>query len=353
MRRQRSVTPLVALLGFEVAAIVGLQALGSAPSMSVPWGDLSTWFSTTSSEQLAASLVRLFALGLAYWMFVSTALFVLAQVSRVPAAIRATSMLTLPSVRRVVDGAMAVSIVTTSLVGLGGPVMAQSIAVDDITTNIPVIGDNLSVPTPRPGAPVQAVTNEPVVGITEDVEEVETAVEEDVVETVDTTPSPSSTEAPTTTSTEAPSTTSTTQAPTTTSAAPTPSISGSAGGGSVPTPRPGARIVRPAEPAAPVVAPAPAPTPVVEAPVSEGSAEVLGASEHRVVVGDNLWTIARDHVAASSNRSAADVSEGEIRDYWMLLVETNRDNMRSQDPHWIFPGEVVNLPPIATPAAAQ
>jgi len=120
IRSQRRIAPVLALLGFEVAAIVGLQAIGSTPSMQVPWGDLSTWVHTSSVDEIAAPLIRLFALVVAYWMFVSTALCMIAQASRIPAAVRATNMFTLPTVRRMVDGAMAVSIVTTSFVGVTG-----------------------------------------------------------------------------------------------------------------------------------------------------------------------------------------------------------------------------------------
>ena len=53
MRSQRRAVPLLALLGFEVAAIVGLQTLGSSTQMQIPWGNLSTWLNTSSTDQLA------------------------------------------------------------------------------------------------------------------------------------------------------------------------------------------------------------------------------------------------------------------------------------------------------------
>ncbi len=73
--------------------------------------------------------------------------------------------------------------------------------------------------------------------------------------------------------------------------------------------------------------------------------EVLGEQTRRVAAGDNLWTISRDAVANASGRSVSDVTESEIRTYWLKVIDANRGNLRSQDPHWVFPGEVINLPP--------
>jgi nucleoid-associated protein YgaU len=65
---------------------------------------------------------------------------------------------------------------------------------------------------------------------------------------------------------------------------------------------------------------------------------------HRVVPGDNLWTIARDHIADKTGRTKGQISEAEIRTYWLKVIDMNRDSIRSHDPHWIFPGEIIQLP---------
>jgi nucleoid-associated protein YgaU len=82
----------------------------------------------------------------------------------------------------------------------------------------------------------------------------------------------------------------------------------------------------------------------------EPKTEVLGVQEHRVVSGDNLWTIARDALASATDRQPDQLSENEIRDYWLEVIDANRDNLRSQDPHWIFPGEIIQLPSIEVQA---
>jgi hypothetical protein len=70
------------------------------------------------------------------------------------------------------------------------------------------------------------------------------------------------------------------------------------------------------------------------------------AARHQVVRGDNLWTIARDHLAEARNRSAADLSDREIADYWVAVVKENQGRLRSRDADLIYPGEVVELPPV-------
>jgi nucleoid-associated protein YgaU len=66
-----------------------------------------------------------------------------------------------------------------------------------------------------------------------------------------------------------------------------------------------------------------------------------------VVVGDNLWTIAKGHLAATRGRPAATLSDREVAAYWLKVVDANRQRLRSRDPDLIYPGEQVTLPPVA------
>jgi nucleoid-associated protein YgaU len=66
-----------------------------------------------------------------------------------------------------------------------------------------------------------------------------------------------------------------------------------------------------------------------------------------VVRGDNFWTIARTRLAEVRGRRAADLSDREIAVYWVTVVEANRGRLRSGDPDLIYPGEVVELPPVS------
>jgi nucleoid-associated protein YgaU len=71
------------------------------------------------------------------------------------------------------------------------------------------------------------------------------------------------------------------------------------------------------------------------------------ATSHQVVPGDNLWTIARDHLAKVRGHRAAELSDREIAAYWLKVIKANRDRLRSGDPDLIYPGEQTVLPPVA------
>lgn len=64
-----------------------------------------------------------------------------------------------------------------------------------------------------------------------------------------------------------------------------------------------------------------------------------------MVEGDNLWTIARDHLARVTNRRPSDLSDHEIATYWLRVIAVNRSALRSGNPDLIFPGELIMLPP--------
>jgi nucleoid-associated protein YgaU len=64
-----------------------------------------------------------------------------------------------------------------------------------------------------------------------------------------------------------------------------------------------------------------------------------------VVPGDNLWTIARDHLAEARG-GADEPTLRKVAAYWLRVVEANRDRLVSGDPDLIYPGERTVLPPI-------
>jgi nucleoid-associated protein YgaU len=85
--------------------------------------------------------------------------------------------------------------------------------------------------------------------------------------------------------------------------------------------------------------------PVPSAP-AEPAPETRGQASLVVVEGDNLWTIAGDHLAQARSGGAGELTTREVTAYWLKVVEANAPNLRSGDPDLIYPGEMIVLPPV-------
>ena len=374
----------LALVVFEIMALVVLHRLGELPWLRIPFDDLEGWLQTSAPADVLAAVVRLIALGVAWWLLGSTALYALARVSRIPGAVRAVEWFTLPSVRRLADQALALTLATSIVSGganaaLAGPtglVPSRPEAVvsahDPLSTwaRTSTLGYRPTTTTPdvpgyqpeaaggpsatsrgaapeaaqgRPGYRPEAAGRPPATGAP--------SSSSTTVPPTTTPPStpPSTTGAP---STSAPTTTTppSTMAPST---APSSTAPPSTTGPAAAKPPAGAYLPRPAGPAPSSTSPpAPARPGYTPAPAGRPAPSPTGRAEaglHRVVEGDNLWTIARDHLASVTRRRAGDLSEREIARYWLDVVDANRATLRSGDPDVIFPGETIKLPPVARP----
>lgn len=67
------------------------------------------------------------------------------------------------------------------------------------------------------------------------------------------------------------------------------------------------------------------------------------AATHVVKRHEHLWSIAEDQLRKVVGR---DVTEDEICQYWVRVVEVNRGRLISGDPDLIYPDETVSLPPV-------
>jgi hypothetical protein len=56
------------------------------------------------------------------------------------------------------------------------------------------------------------------------------------------------------------------------------------------------------------------------------------------------------HVAAETGRPVHNLGRDEVRAYWIRLASSNRVQLRSRNPSFIHPGEVLVLPPVFEPA---
>ncbi|HEY4398673.1 MAG TPA: hypothetical protein VGO28_13470 [Acidimicrobiia bacterium] len=99
---------------------------------------------------------------------------------------------------------------------------------------------------------------------------------------------------------------------------------------------------------APVAPPTAGPPVVPVAPVAPPSPSAPTAgTTHTVIRGEHLWSIAAARVAGANGRqSGDDLAPSDVAPYWMRVVALNRPRLRSGNPDLVYPGEVVELPPL-------
>jgi hypothetical protein len=94
------------------------------------------------------------------------------------------------------------------------------------------------------------------------------------------------------------------------------------------------------------LAPPNVPPPVVPvAPAAPPPATAAGTT-HTVTGGEHLWSIAAAQVATATGKPPADLSPADVAPYWLRVVDLNRHRLRSGNPNLVYPGEVVELPPL-------
>jgi hypothetical protein len=276
---------LALLVAGEAIAVVALHRLGGVQGFPIPRHDLGRWLQQTPSEDVLLAGVRLAALVAAWWLLGSTLLYVAARVARMHGTAAALGWATLPAVRRWADRAAAVSIVAATALGVGRPAAADPPPASNPATAPVVVDADHRDPVSVPSGPPSSVRTG---------------------HTVDPPPVPS--------------------AP---SIDPVP----------VPAPPPTTASLRPPAAQPPVVPlvppapPAPLPTPT-------------SGATHTVTPGEHLWSIAAAQVATATRRAPADLAPVDVAPYWLRVVEINRPRLRSRNPNLVYPGEVVELPPL-------
>jgi hypothetical protein len=121
LRRARRLG-LVLLLAAEAAAVVAVHRLGAQPPFDLPLDDVDPWVRAAPADALLAAL-RLATLGAAAWLFAVTAAYALARGLGIRSVLGVLEHATPHLVRRVVDHAIAASIVVGAL---AAPVHAAS-----------------------------------------------------------------------------------------------------------------------------------------------------------------------------------------------------------------------------------
>jgi hypothetical protein len=343
---------LLGLLGLELAAVLALHWLGRFAGLRIGWGEPVQWLASSSVQEVLGALLRTVGLVMAYWLLASTVLYLLASLTRLPAAVRAVSWATLPLARRVADHAVAVTLATSMVgggtLGVAGPALAADSR------------SGMGPPARKPVAAAQATDSTapqdaPATSAGEATEPSPPSyIPKAEPTTTVYTPDPAGQEprrlpdpgqASSTASTEAPTTTtqpSTTTAAPTTTAATTTSTTGlrdpayNFNSATTTTVGPGER-----EPANEPGSGGPKES--SEPGADEPTPETTKETTREVAEGDTIWTLAEAHMPGEPTTQ-------EVAEYVDQVEQANQDQLESGDPDLILPGEKIILPPVAAPA---
>jgi hypothetical protein len=103
--------PLVVAVTAQIAAIVVLHRLGRAPMLDVPLHDLDGWLARTAAPDAVAAVLRVVALLLAWWLLLSTLVYLGASAIRLPRVVHASRRVTPRASRAWVERALAISVI--------------------------------------------------------------------------------------------------------------------------------------------------------------------------------------------------------------------------------------------------
>lgn len=320
MRTPRAVVSLVVVASLPLLGAMVLWALGDAAWASPPVGaSLVTWALADPVDAVVAA-ARIGGLVVCGWSALTTWLYVAAKVAGSGRMARRVRGFTLPGVRRLVDGAVALSLTTGAL----GPLQ--------LAGGTPAA---VAAPADAGSAAAPATPSRPPPGVVPpwDAEEGAAASAPDPGD-----PSP------------------TTAAATEERSAPAAPAEDDRGDADAPPSRGGSTALAPPR-ASPSAAESPAnasgaPPPTPDQPPDrtsspDGAATNAPATTRRTVTvrpGDHLWSLAAAELARAGARPVASLRDVEIDPYWRRVVAANARRLRSGSPDLIYPGETVVLP---------
>jgi hypothetical protein len=366
----------LALLAFEVGAVVLLAQLGRVPALRIPWHSLMPWLLNSPVEDVLAAILRMIALLIAWWLLCSNLLYLFASLTRIPSTVRAVRWVTLPVVRSITDHAVALAL-ATSIVGSGaGASIAAAppaVAAAPYRSGTMSSGQGDATPARVVGYSPQPAGQTSTTGyVPKPADNVQ--AEQQGSSSSSTPPSSGSTSRSSSTSTTAPTTTTTptpsTTAPTSTTGyvpphlagppASTTASSGSTSASSTSTTAPTSTTgyVPPhlAGPPASNRAKPRATKPKSQASPGGGGSQSSSEATHKepdapidrsVQEGDNLWVMSRKRLAEVKGLDASDLSDHEIAAYWLRVIAAN-PHLPSGDPDLIFPGDIIHLPRVGS-----
>ncbi len=143
MGQENAMTRLVLLVAITTGLTVGLHQLGNISGLGINWSDPVVWFGDAAPEDAVGATLRTVGLIIGYWITISTSLYFGAARRSQIRRPRLVTVVTLPSIRRVVDRALATALAASIAVSPISPALAEQTppppVVFDITTDgIPV-----------------------------------------------------------------------------------------------------------------------------------------------------------------------------------------------------------------------
>src|SRR2546421_6390650 len=111
-----SLLRLFVLISMEVGLLDALYRLESLAFLRTPGADPSAWrlwLASTPPQDAVAAVLRLVATGCAWWLAVTTGLYLAARLARIPGLVRALEWTTPRTVRRLIDRALALSVIAS------------------------------------------------------------------------------------------------------------------------------------------------------------------------------------------------------------------------------------------------
>lgn len=150
---------LSAWCAFLVATVAILHRLGGrlAPPPVTSPSQLGGWFADRAPEESLVALLRLAALGAAWYLLAATALAILARWSGRRTLTSLASAVTVPMVRRVVGGALGLTLAATTLAGRAAPSAAAQAPAAGVVTTAVTMHRLPDEPPPEPEPPPAAV----------------------------------------------------------------------------------------------------------------------------------------------------------------------------------------------------
>lgn len=128
----RAIGGLFGALVCEVA-LIGALHWSASPTYAIPLDGLVDWFRAGDPTVALVAVARLVALAIGYWLLVTTVLYAAAHHLGWHALTDSLRWITLPAVRRAVQGVTAMSLTSASLMGPAavsvGPALAQDVVV--------------------------------------------------------------------------------------------------------------------------------------------------------------------------------------------------------------------------------